>query len=158
MIHANICQRFNSPVACKIMNSTFQTTVVFCAVLVLGFTGCSHRAENNSTEKAIGSANVSQTPPPITAQPAASTTPAAPGSEASVQEMNQAMALYKSGSYEDAVSRLQKLRAQTTMSPQQAMAVQDATAAVMNELYALAAKGDPRAQQAINQYQRLQGH
>jgi len=66
------------------------------------------------------------------------------------------MTVYKGGNYEDAIARLQKLRAQPARTPQEAMAIQDAVAGVMGELYALAAKGDARAQQAINHYQRLQ--
>lgn len=42
------------------------------------------------------------------------------------------------------------------MSGQQRMALNDAMAAVMGDIYALAAKGDPRAVQAVKQYELLQ--
>lgn len=70
--------------------------------------------------------------------------------------MNQAMVAYKSGKLEDAVVQLQKLRAQSAITPQQRMALQDAMAAVMTDIYARAAKGDARAQQAVKEYERMQ--
>jgi len=68
--------------------------------------------------------------------------------------MDQAMSLYKSGDYENAMTRLQTIRERATMSPQQTMAVQDAMAAVMTDVYSRAAKGDARAQQAVKQYEQ----
>ena len=70
--------------------------------------------------------------------------------------MNQALASYKSGNFEDAVTQLQKLRAQPVMTPQQRMALQDAMAAVMTDIYTRAANGDARAQQAVKEYERMQ--
>jgi hypothetical protein len=70
--------------------------------------------------------------------------------------MNQAVAAYKSGNYEDAVSKLQWLRAQKGTTPQQLTALQEATAAVMGEIYARAQKGDARAVAAVKQYEALQ--
>lgn len=70
--------------------------------------------------------------------------------------MKQAVQAYKGGQFEDAVTRLQKLRATTTMTAQQRMALNDAMAAVMGDTYALAAKGDQRAIQAIKQYEKMQ--
>ncbi len=70
--------------------------------------------------------------------------------------MQQAVQSYKAGQFEDAVVRLQQLRATPTMSAQQRMALNDAMAAVMGDIYALAAKGDPRAVQAVKQYELLQ--
>ncbi len=70
--------------------------------------------------------------------------------------MKQAVEAYKGGQLEDAVTRLQKLRATTTMTAQQRMALNDAMAAVMTDIYALAAKGEPRAVQAVKQYELLQ--
>lgn len=70
--------------------------------------------------------------------------------------MNQAIAAYKSGNLEDAVTRLQKLRATPVMTPQQRIALNDAMAAVMTEIYSLAAKGDTRAIQAVKQYEQMQ--
>lgn len=70
--------------------------------------------------------------------------------------MQQAVQAYKGGQFEDAVVRLQKLRATPAMSPQQQMALNDAMAAVMTDIYALAAKGDLRAVQAVKQYEKMQ--
>jgi hypothetical protein len=68
--------------------------------------------------------------------------------------MSQAMTLYKNGEYENAVTRLQTLRDRATLSPQQNMALQDAMAAVMTDIYSRAANGDARAQQAVKQYEQ----
>ena len=70
--------------------------------------------------------------------------------------MKQALAAYKSGDLQDAVTRLQKLRATPAMTPQQRIALNDAMAAVMTEIYGLAAKGDARAMQAVKQYEQMQ--
>lgn len=42
------------------------------------------------------------------------------------------------------------------MTPQQRMALNDAMAAVMANIYALAANGDARAVQAVKQHEKLQ--
>ena len=42
------------------------------------------------------------------------------------------------------------------MTPEQRMAMQDAVAAVMGEIYGLAEKGDARAIQAVRQYEQMQ--
>ncbi|MCI0541123.1 MAG: hypothetical protein L0Z50_38465, partial [Verrucomicrobiales bacterium] len=60
------------------------------------------------------------------------------------------------GKMEDAVTRLQLLRATPVLSPQQRMALQDSVAAVMTEVYALAEKGDARAIAAVAQYEKMQ--
>jgi hypothetical protein len=70
--------------------------------------------------------------------------------------MKQALAAYKAGQLEDAVTRLQNLRSQTAMTAEQRMALQDAIAAVMTEINALAAKGDARAIAALKQYEAMQ--
>jgi hypothetical protein len=79
---------------------------------------------------------------PVTASPSA--------------QVKSAIADYKAGKMEDAVTRLQLLRSTPTLSPQQRMAMQDSIAAVMAEVYALAAKGDQRAIAAVAQYERMQ--
>jgi hypothetical protein len=89
---------------------------------------------------------------PAAAQPAQPTAPAAQQSPR--QEMNQAVTLYKSGDYEKAVMRLHTLRDRATLTPQQNMALQDAMAAVMTDMYRRAADGDARAQQAVKQYEQ----
>ena len=91
-------------------------------------------------------------PPPTVA--ADQQTPSAPAAQTAPaqtmgQQMNQAIAAYKAGELEDAVARLEKLRATPVMSAEKRMALNDATAAVMGEIYALAEKGDARAIQAV---------
>ena len=72
------------------------------------------------------------------------------------QQLRTAIAAYKGGNLEDAVTRLQKLRATPVMAPEQRIAVNDAIASVMNEIGAMAAKGDARAIAAAKQYEQLQ--
>ena len=138
-------------------NSRFPFLVLgLVAVCVFG--GCKKKAAEVSVDDAVKEATQAE-PAAAAAQPAtAPQNGEAQVQSAPAQQVNEAVADYKSGKYEEAIARLQKLRSMPTATPQQAMAVQDATAAVMNDLYALAAKGDARAQQAIQQYQRLQGH
>ena len=80
----------------------------------------------------------------------------APANPPPAQQMQQAIADYKAGKMEDAVTRLQMLRATPVLSPQQRMALQDSVAAVMTEIYALAEKGDARAIAAVAQYEKMQ--
>jgi hypothetical protein len=70
--------------------------------------------------------------------------------------MNQAVTAYQGGHYVDAVTRLQQLRAMTGKTPEQTMALQEAIAAVMGELYTRASKGDARAKAAVKEYERIQ--
>ena len=72
------------------------------------------------------------------------------------QQVQGAIADYKAGKMEDAVTRLQLLRAMPTLTPGQRMAVQDSVAAVMTEVYTLAEKGDPRAIAAVRRYEQMQ--
>jgi len=74
------------------------------------------------------------------------------------QQMNQAVVAYKSGNLEDAVTRLQTLRASPVLTPQQRLALNDAMAAVMTEIYTMASKGDARAIAAVKQYEYMQTH
>ena len=92
----------------------------------------------------------------------AGATPAAAGEAeptptvAPAQEVKQAVADFKAGKMEDAVTRLQILRAQPALTPDQRMAWQDSIATVVAEIYALAEKGDARAAAAVIQYERMQ--
>lgn len=72
------------------------------------------------------------------------------------QQVKAAMEEYKAGKFEDAVTRLQLLRAASNISPEQRVALQDSVAAVMAEIYALAEKGDARAIAAVAQYEKMQ--
>jgi hypothetical protein len=141
---------------------------LFSLVLTLGsmlFIGCSKKDASGELEKAASTMSqsdavqsppagepVPQTPPstPVT-QPVVASTP-----QAQAQEMSQALAAYKAGELEDAVVRLQRLRATPVMSPEKRIAVNDAIAAVMNDIHAMAEKGDARAKQALKTYEILQ--
>ena len=70
--------------------------------------------------------------------------------------MRQASTAYKSGELTDAVTSLHKLRATGVLSPEQRIVVNDAMAAMMTDIYSRAAKGDPRAIQAVKQYEQMQ--
>ena len=115
------------------------------AFFVLAVAGCHRRGDANA-EMARAVKELEQGTP---GQP-----PAQAGTSLPVaQQMNEAMVAYKGGDYLDAIMRLQVLRSTGTKTPDQTMAVQNAMAAVMTELYSRAEKGDTRAQQAIKQYQ-----
>ena len=75
---------------------------------------------------------------------------------APAQQMSQAMVAYKADQLEDAVTRLHKLRAMPTLTSQQRIAMNDAVAAVMTDIYARAAKGDSRAIQAVKLAEEMQ--
>jgi hypothetical protein len=146
-------------------NTVRITTTIVCGLIFSGVVlGCSKKSDTNSLlENAAKELQATEAIPPAPPSPppqsVQSVQPAPTTSQpalAPVQEMNQAMASYKSGNLEDAVTRLYKLRAQTAMTPQQLIAVQEATAAVMGEVYALAAKGDARAIAAVKQYEQMQ--
>ena len=82
--------------------------------------------------------------------------PAAPAGPPPARMIQEAVADYKAGKMEDAVTRLQILRNMPSLSPQQRMALQDSVAAVMTEVYSLAEKGDPRAIAAVARYEKMQ--
>jgi len=88
--------------------------------------------------------------------PAAPAEGDAPVGPAPAEQVKQAVADFKAGKMEDAVTRLQLLRAQPVMTPDQRMALQDSIASVMQEIYAMALNGDARAKAAVAQYERLQ--
>lgn len=144
------------------MKNNLGWVVLLTAALAVAGTGCSKKADASAElEKAASTlANAEPTPAPAAApaQPA-QPVPASPAPEAApapAQQLSQAMVAYKAGQLEDAVTRLQKLRAMPTMTPQQRMAMNDAMAAVMAEIYTLADKGDSRAIQAVRQYEQMQ--
>jgi hypothetical protein len=135
-------------------------------ILLVVVAGCGGKPEAKAElERAAESLAKADTKPAPQAQPSApgaplpDATPAEASAEPTVapaQEMRQALAAYKDGKLEDAVTRLQKLRGIRTLTPQQRMAVQDSVAAVMNEVYELAAKGNAKAIQAARQYEEMQ--
>lgn len=144
-------------------------TLIACISATLLFSGCGQEKDASSEleraaramQEADPAAEPGPAPAPVTtpvyvpsgttAQPAHAQ-PAPPPAE----QMSEAMTAYKSGNLEDAVTRLQRLRATPAMTPQQRMALNDAMAAVMTEIYSLAAKGDARAIQAVKQYEAMQ--
>lgn len=138
--------------------------MALCATLAPAFIGCSHKPsadqELQNTANAFEKAEPAPASPqkPSPPQPSQQPAPAAAPSTAPppAQQFNQAMAAYKAGNLDDAVTRLQKLRATPAMTPQQRIALNDAMAAVMTEIYSLAAKGNARAQQAVKQYEQMQ--
>ena len=144
------------------MKCNFRGGVFWGAILVVTAFGCSRKSDANAELEKAASTLASTEPAPepaaAPAQPMQSFQPA-PAPEAApapAQQMSQAMVAYKAGNLEDAVTRLQKLRTMPTMTPQQRMAMNDAMAAVMAEIYALADKGDGRAIQAVKQYEQMQ--
>ena len=126
-------------------------------------TGCSRKpSATGELEKAAAILQKSETSPLAPAQPAPMESPApAPNQPAQpatspAQQMSAAIVAYKGGNLEDAVIRLQKLRATPVMAPEQRIVVNDAIASVMNEIGAMAAKGDARAIAAAKQYEFMQ--
>ncbi len=120
------------------------------SVILLG--ACRKQDPVEEMEKAAAAMSKMETPP---ASSEASGNPEAAAPPPGTQ-LQQAISDYKSGKMEDAVTRLQLLRAQPILSPQQRMALQDSIAAVMTEIYTLAEKGDARAIAAVAQYEKLQ--
>lgn len=141
------------------MKKSLPFLILAGAAIVAVAGGCSRKTDANA-ELNKAAAALEQAPPPapapvqqevaqpVQAQPAPAAAPA--------QEIKEALAAYKGGNLEDAVTRLQRLRATPAMTPQQRIALNDAMAAVMTEIYDLASKGDPRAIQAVAQYERMQ--
>lgn len=120
--------------------------------LAISSSGCQKPSAVNELEK-VASAMEKAEPP--TATPSPEPAPQLSGPPP-VKQVQQAIADYKAGNMEDAVTRLQILRRTTAFTPQQRMALQDSIAAVMTEIYTLAEKGDPRAIAAVQRFQQLQ--
>ena len=138
--------------------------IFIMAVLVAAVTSCSKQVDANAelanAVKVLEKADSGQPPAPVEAAPTAPSA-AAPGPTSQetitslpvAKQMSQAMTAYKGGDYQDTIARLEWLRTKAIATPVQTMAIQDAMAAVMTDLYARAEKGDARAQQAIKQHQ-----
>jgi hypothetical protein len=126
------------------------------AMVVLNLCGCRKQAQDPVGELEKTAAAMAQPAPaqaPDAAEAGLAQPPPGPPPAKLVQE---ALADYQAGKMEDAVTRLQLLRGMSTLTPQQRMALQDSVAAVMTELYTLAAKGDARAKAAIARYELMQ--
>jgi len=133
------------------------------AVFGVGTTSCSKKPSTDhaldEAVKALAQPDSGQQVPPAVGQtppPPAIFIPTAAATMPVSQQMTQAVASYKSGHYEDAVIRLQWLRARKGNTAEQILALQEATAAVMGEIYARAARGDVAVQKAVKEYERLQ--
>ena len=129
------------------MNSSWSSRAVLVVLtLTLSGSGC-HKQASPVSELEKTAAAMEKTAPA-----------AAPEEKAAspATEVKTALEEYKSGKMEDAVTRLQILRMQPTMTPEQRMALQDSVAAVMTEVYELAQKGDPKAIAAVQAYERMQ--
>ncbi len=121
-------------------------------LIAVAFCACHKQTPVEELEKTAAAIDkMEKAPAPIASEQSAVPAVPPPG-----QQLQQAIADYKAGKMEDAVTRLQLLRAQPILSPQQRMALQDSIAAVMTEIYTLAEKGDPRAVAAVAQYEKLQ--
>jgi hypothetical protein len=112
---------------------------------IIAFPAC-HRQADPVSELEKTAAALKDAPPAADAKAEA----------APATQVKEAIAEYKAGKMEDAVTRLQILRMQPTMTPEQRMALQDSVAAVMAEIYELAQKGDPKAIAAVQAYERMQ--
>src|ERR1044072_6583149 len=138
------------------MKNNVLTLMALCFGLVLAASGCSQKTDANAVLEKATRTLASEEPAPerTPAQPSQENQPVAEPKPS--QQMSQAMAAYKAGQLEDAVTRLQRLRAMLTLSPQQRIDLNDAMAAVKTEIHNLADKGDARAIQAVKQYEHLQ--
>ena len=137
------------------LGNTLSVKCLHCALLAaiaLALSACQKQDPVVELEKAAAAMDKVEAAP---AAPEASPNPA-PAGPPPGKQVQQAIADYKAGNMEDAVTRLQLLRSMPAMSPQQRMALQDSIAAVMTEIYTLAEKGDARAIAAVAQYQKMQ--
>ena len=143
----------------------FFTLFVFFLCFAALLAGCGGKKDANTELQKAAAAMAEGDPAPSAAaiEPVQQATAAAPAAQTApaptpAQEMNHAMTAYKAGDLDDAVRRLQKLRATPVLAAEKRMALNDATAAVMAEIYALADKGDTRAIQAVKLYEEMQTH
>jgi len=137
------------------MKTSVRLVAAIVAVIALVTSSCSKKP---STDRALDEAvkALTQTNAPAVAQTAAPATANPIVATPVTQQMTQAVTSYKNGNYVDAVARLQWLRARKGNTPEQIMALQEAMAAVMGEIYARAARGDAGAQKAVKEYERMQ--
>jgi hypothetical protein len=153
------------------MKQVLLRTALGCVCAGALLVGCTHKTDAKSeldkAAAALGTPEPTPAPAAPAPEPSAPTTseptlavPSVPTLAVTpAREMQQAITSYKAGELEDAVTRLHALRASPSLTAEQRMAVQDGVAAVMAEIYSLAAKGDPRAILAVKQYEELQtGH
>ena len=135
------------------MNRIRINPALFSAVALV-MSACHKQGQNPVVELEKTASAMTKSEP----APAASDASPGPGvgGPAPAKQVQDALADYKAGKMEDAVTRLQLLRSMPALTPQQRMALQDSVAAVMTEVYALAAKGDARAIAAVARYEQMQ--
>jgi predicted small lipoprotein YifL len=139
------------------MKKRIPFAVAISALVILGLTGCGHKAPNPQSEIDKATQVMAQTASPPATAAATPTAVAAPPPAA--QQMNEAVASYKNGDLEDAVTRFQRMRNHGALTGEQLQALNNAMAAVMGDIYMRAAKGDAKAQAAVKEYERMQnGH
>ena len=149
--HSQRAIAFSLITAFGTMNGIYINCAALAAV-ALTLSACRKQSAASELEKAATEMTKTEPAPAATGgEPG----PAVAG-PAPAQQVQQALADYKAGNMEDAVTRLQLLRATPVMSPQQRMTLQDSVAALMTEIYALAEKGDPRAIAAVARYEKMQ--
>jgi hypothetical protein len=133
------------------MKPSFLLAATITAALVAG-TGCHKESPVTDLEKTAAAMGPAGAPAP--GAKAAANDPSA--GFAPADQVREAISEYKAGKMEDAVTRLQMLRAMPALTPEQRMSLQDSVASVMTEISTLAEKGDARAIAAKAQYERLQ--
>ena len=142
---------------------SIQTEWTLLTAMAVVLVACGHKkdavGELENAANAMAKLEVAQPAAAPSQPPAAnqaSPSPETPAAPPPAQQMKQALAAYKAGNLEDAVIRLQILRATPVLTPDQRMALNDSIAAVMTEVYAMAEKGDSRAIAAVMQYEKIQ--
>lgn len=128
---------------------TLSVRLICVLLLGLGLAACGKKDALGEMEKTA--AELEKQPPAPDANAEAGAVSVAPA-----DQVREAVKEMKQGKMEDAVTRLQLLRAQPAMTPEQRMALQDSIASVMAEVYAMAEKGDARAIAAVAQYEKMQ--
>lgn len=123
--------------------------VLVLAVSLVILAGCGKKPEA-STELAKTIQALEQPNP--AAQVSAQSSPTTQASQPA-QQVSQAVTALKAGDYTETIAHMEAARSNPHKTPQQMMAIQDAMAVVMTDLYDRAAKGDAVAQQAIKKYQ-----
>ena len=134
----------------KFCMKNFSSLVTLAFAVLVGTAGCGRKTDASSElQRAVEAVS-----PKASAPPTQTSTPT-PASQ-----LDQALNSFKGGNYNDAVTQLHTVivegsNGKLPMTPQQFMAVQDASRSVLGELSIRAVKGDAKAQQAINEYERL---
>ena len=128
------------------MKTSLAIALVISAISLLG---C--RKQSDAGTELANTVKVLEQPAPApqaTVQAVQSTAPNQPA-----QQVSQALNALKAGKYSETISQMEMARSNPSKTPQQMIAIQDAMASVMSDLYTRAANGDAAAKQAIAKYQ-----